>query len=246
MIRCLLVEDEPDSLNALKQEIALLKNPMIEIVGEADSMLAAIEAINTIKPNVVLLDIELGDGTGFDVLERVAYKEFSVIFITAYNQYAINAFKVNAIDYLLKPFPTKELVQAFEKVQVNSKDKSLENVNSLIGQFNIKSPKKISFSTSEGVSVYSADDIIRCESDNNYTCIFITNNEKLYIAKTLKDLEEELIKYGFERVHKSHLVNATHIKKYLNKDGGILQLSNGEFIPVSQRKKGDVIALLSN
>lgn len=175
MLRCLLVEDEPDSLNALKQEIILLKNPAIEVAGEAISMLSAIEAINTLQPNVVLMDIELGDGTGFDVLERVAYKNFAVIFITAYNEYAIKAFKVNAIDYLLKPFPTKELVQAFEKILTNSKLGTKNSIDELIVKFNHQTNKKISFSTSEGVSVYAVNDIIRCESDNNYSCIYIVN-----------------------------------------------------------------------
>jgi two-component system LytT family response regulator len=236
---CVIVDDEKQSRNTLKEEITALQNSYT-IIGEADSVVTAIHAINTLQPDVVLLDIELGDGTGFDVIEGVKNASSKIIFVTAYNQYAIKAFRINAVDYLLKPINSKHLQDALQKaIPITS-----PNIQAL--KFRNTNQQRISFATADGYSLHLIDDIIHCESENNYTHVFLRNSEPLFISKTLKELEELLIDFGFERVHQSHLINLKYLKKYMNKDGGYVVLQDDTRIPVSQRKKTQLIEKLNN
>jgi two-component system LytT family response regulator len=218
----------------------------VHVVAEANSVTTAIEAVDRLKPDLLLLDIQLGDGSGFDVIARTAYKQFKVIFITAYNEYAIQAFRINALDYLLKPINKKQLSESIERLSLVSINNHFERLQSMMQQIELNHPKKIGFSTSEGYSLHNIDDIIRCESDNNYCTIYFVGNEKLYIAKTLKELEEQLAVYGFERIQQSHLINLKHLKKYLGRDEGTVVMSDGSQVPVAQRKRSQLISLLEN
>jgi two-component system LytT family response regulator len=209
------------------------------VVGEADGYKSGIALINNLKPQIVFLDIQMSDGSGFRLLEGFIDPEFQVVFTTAYDQYAIKAIRYSALDYLLKPIDPDELksavIKSVEKCRSNPDPRPvkvlMENLQ------NQSEPKKIILSTSEGLHVIKVSDIIRCESDDYYTRFFFTDRNKLLLSKTLKDVEEMLNGLGFIRTHKSHLINISFIKSYLKNDGGYIVLSNGDQIPVSRRKK---------
>ncbi|OYU54620.1 MAG: DNA-binding response regulator [Chitinophagaceae bacterium BSSC1] len=243
MIRAIIIDDEIQSRITLKNELSLLKVPF-EIVAEANSVLTGVEKIDLFEPEMVFLDIHLGDGSGFDLIEKVKNRNFKIIFITAYNQYALQAFKVHALDYLLKPIVFADLKHAIDKAIHLSLNIQTNRIQYLLNDLNQKS-NKISFSTTEGFTIHFIKDIIRCESDSNYCKIYFSNHEHIYLSKTLKQIEDQLINYGFERIHHSHLINMNHLLKYINKDGGEVIMSDGSKIPVSKRKKSELNLMLS-
>jgi two-component system, LytTR family, response regulator len=243
MLRAVVIDDEKQSRNALISELDKYKD-QIKIIGEADSVASAIEAINDFHPDIVFLDIHLGDGMGFNVLERISWTKFKVVFVTAYDEYAIKAFKFNAIDYILKPVSTEDISLLMGRlVRFEPMEENILNKN-FLANYNNSNPKRIAISNSDGVHLVDIDDVIRCEADGNYTKIFTINGEVILTSKTLKEYDTLLLDFNFERVHNSHLVNMRHIKKYLNKDSGYLQMSDGSQIPVSQRKKSYVLSIL--
>lgn len=244
MLKALLIDDEKQSRNALREELGELSD-RIEIIGEADSVKNAIIAIEELHPDVVFLDIHLGDGLGFDVLGKTAFTAFNVIFVTAYDQYAIKAFNYGALHYILKPVHQNDLRVAVEKIKpvaAGSNNEMLE----IIKKIQFLTARKVPVPSSSGITLYDLDDIIRCQSESNYTYVFSKSEDKIITAKTLKEFEELLGNYGFERVHNSHLINVKHIKKYINKDGGYLIMSDNSSVPIAQRKKTAVLRLLEN
>jgi len=243
MINCVIVDDEKQSRNALRSELENFRDKL-KIVAEADSAATAIETINDYRPDIVFMDIHLGDGMGFSVLEKISWQKCKVVFITAYDEYAIKAFKFNAIDYLLKPVSSEDVNNVMQKLkELEPVQEQLLNRNFM---FNYKSegPKRIAISNSDGIHLVEIDNIIRCEADGNYTLIYTLEGETILTSKTLKDHENILTEFNFERVHNSHLVNIRHIKKYLNKESGFLQMTDGSQIPISQRKKSYVLSIL--
>jgi len=238
---CLIVDDEIQSRNIIKDEILSLRKGYT-IIGEANGVQTAIEAIHLLKPDIVLLDIELADGTGFDVIEAIDNRDIKIIFITAYNQYAVQAFRVAAIDYLLKPINSKDLNEALERA-LSIKDERLNIIKDTYKLTN-QPNKRVAFASSDGYSLHYIKDIIRCESDNNYCFIFFCNHEKIMVSKTLKELEDLLTNHGFERVHQSHLINLACIKKYVIKNNGSLIMMDNSVIPVSQRKKARLLSIV--
>jgi two-component system LytT family response regulator len=246
MLKTIIIDDEVTARDALQAEIKQ-HCPLLEIVGEFNGVLSGKEAIDSLKPDLVFLDIQLWDGTGFQLLEKISYKKFNLIFTTAYNEYAIKAFKVNAVDYLLKPIDSEELVAAVEKsLAIQDADSALKNINKLISDSNTILHKKIAIPLTGGISVLDAADIIRIEAISNYSRIYTKQNENLLSAKTLKDFELSLQQYGFERVHHSHIINLTHLKKYSNKDGSLLEMSDGSAVPLAQRKKAFILSILDH
>lgn len=243
MLNCIIIDDEPQAIDAIADELKTF-NYLINIVATADSVTKAVALIDTLKPNLLFLDIRLKDGSGFDVLQKVVFKNFHCVFVTAYDNYAVQAFKVNAVDYLLKPVHASDLQKSIQKL-VTSLPTVPIAYDQLFAAFTTE-PKKqrLSISTSEGIAVFYVDEIIYCKADNNYSIIY-TASEKLYTSKTLKDLEEQLRVYGFERIHQSYLINLMFVKKYLHKDGGILLLKNGTELPVSRRKKTELMEKLN-
>lgn len=244
MLKTIIIDDEVTARDALLAEIKQ-HCPLLEIVGEFDGVASGKEAIDSLKPDLVFLDIQLWDGTGFQLLEKITYKKFNLIFTTAYNEYAIKAFKVNAVDYLLKPIDSEELVAAVERSStIKDADSALKNINKLINDSNTILNKKIAIPLTGGISVLDAEDIIRIEAISNYSRIFTKQNENLLSAKTLKDFELSLQQYGFERVHHSHIINLAHLKKYSHKDGSLLEMSDGSVVPLAQRKKAFILSIL--
>lgn len=243
MLRAIIVEDEYRSRQTLAGMLKLFcKN--VEIVGEAENVKEGINLIQNEKPDVVFLDIQMPDGSGFKLLEEIEKINFDVIFTTAYDQFAIQAIKFSALDYLLKPIFQDDLVKAVKKAE-ESKEKlyKQEQIDILLGNLKKSSdePHKIILSTAERINVVSVDDILRCESDNYYTFFYFTNGKRLLISKTLKENEELLKNHHFIRPHKSHLVNTKYIKGFLKHDGGFIIMSDGTNVPVSRRKKESII-----
>lgn len=252
MIKSVLIDDDSNLRSGMKALLAMVA-PEVEIIGEADNVATAVTLIETLKPQVIFLDIQLTEGTGFDVLEQLNARygkvDAQVIFITAYEQYAIKAFKFSALDYLLKPVDPDELKKVVEKIKkVIQKEQSFPYIDVLLQNIKKQSDsfKRIALSNSDGIHLISIDEIIRCESDNNYTRFILKNAKPILVSKTLKDYEDLLHEQGFERIHQSHLVNVQYLKSYVKKDGGFVVMTDGSNLPVSQRKREHVQTLFSN
>jgi two-component system, LytTR family, response regulator len=243
-MNAVIIDDEFQSRVVIRTEIQVLF-PEISIIGEADGVSSGVELINEVKPDLVFLDIHLGDGTGFHVLDKAEHRKSKVIFITAYDQYAIKAFKYSAIDYLLKPVDTEELKLAVNRV-LTEKNHQMDSelVQNFIRNSLSTQGRRIAIPLAEGINLYHTDEIIRLQAESNYTQIWLQGKEKILAAKTLKEFEEILAESGFERVHHSHLVNIKHIRKYVNREGGYLVMSDASQVPVSQRKKSYLISRL--
>jgi len=248
MLKAVIVEDEKPSRDTLAGMLKLFcKN--VEVVGEAENVQDGIAVIRNSKPDVVFLDIQMPDGSGFKLLEEIGDIGFDIIFTTAYDQFAIKAIKFSALDYLLKPIFHDDLVKAVNKAEENKlKHDRSENINVLLD--NIKKPPneppRIILSTTEKINVVNVDDIIRCESDNYYTFFHFTNGKKLIVSKTLKENEELLKDYNFIRPHKSHLINVKYIKSFLRIEGGFIVMTDGSEVPVSRRKRDKIIETISH
>jgi len=243
MITALLIDDDQHLRQGMK---SLLERhaPEIRIIGEAESVKTGIEAIENWKPQVVFLDIHLNDGTGFDILEQVAKTNGKlsshIVFITAHEQYALKAFKFSALDYLLKPVDPEELKKSVVKIkEVLEKNTSFDHIDLLLENIRKKVDhfKRIALSTADGIHLFEISDIIRCESQDNYTQFFIKNHKPLLISKTLKEYEELLMEHGFERIHQSHLINLSYLKSYIKTDGGYVIMGDNARLPIAQRKK---------
>ena len=250
MISTLLIDDDANLRNGMK---SLLERyaPDFNILGEADSVETGIQSMDALKPQVVFLDIQLADGTGFDILESLARKHGQatshIVFITAHEQYAIKAFRFSALDFLLKPVDPEDLEKVIGKIRsVVSKNEGFAHIDLLLENIRRKVDnfKRIALSTSDGIHLFEISDIIRCESEDNYTKFFIKNNKPVLISKTLKEYEEMLGEHGFERIHQSHLINLSYLKSYIKKDGGYVIMSDGSHLPISQRKKERLQELL--
>lgn len=243
MISAILIDDDINLRNGMKGLLQLYA-PQIAIIGEADSVVSGVEAIESLRPQVVFLDIQLNDGTGFDILEKVTSfngaQKSHIVFITAHEQYAIKAFRFSALDFLLKPVDPDELQKVIQKIksEIEKNDSSshidllLENIRKKVDNF-----KRIALSTSDGIHLFDVSDIIRCESEDNYTKFFIKNSKPILISKTLKEYEELLTEHGFERIHQSHLINLNYLKSYIKKEGGYVIMADDSQLPISQRKK---------
>lgn len=242
MITAVVIDDD-DNLRKGMKTLLSRYSPAINIIGEADSLETGVELLLQEQPQVVFLDIHLGDGTGFDLLEEVNRKgklNSQIVFITAHEQYAIKAFRFSALDFLLKPVDPEELEKVIGKLKsvldkndsVAHIDLLLENIRKKVDNF-----KRIALSTSDGIHLFEVSDIIRCESEDNYTKFYIKNNKPIMISKTLKEYEDLLTDHGFERIHQSHLINLSYLKSYIKKDGGYVVMADNSHLPISQRKK---------
>lgn len=244
MIKILIIDDEQSAVRILK--VLIEKHISVEKEIEISTDPAeALELMQTFRPTLVMLDIEMPGMNGFDFMNRASEWDFDVIFTTAYDQYAIKAIRFSALDYLLKPVDIVELQNAINrhivKIQSVKTDSQQPLVNNLI--YNLQQPGlqhfKLALSTSEGVFLYDTDEIILLEGSSNYTKFYFTNHRTQVVSKTLKEYEEILAEHQFLRVHKSYLVNKSQVIKVDRE--GILELSNGMFIPVSRRRKAEIL-----
>jgi len=245
-LHAIIVDDMPAALKMLANDISK-NHPEIEIIGTAKSVIEAAKLLQKKQPDILFLDIMLGDGTGFDLLEIFPNLTSKIIFVTASDEFALRAFKFAAIDYIMKPYSDEELANAIKKATQNMqpKQEQLHILKDTIEAPN-QNPTKISLHTLDKITVVNIENIIRCESDNNYTTFFLNEGQKIMVSKTLKYFADLLKNNRFLRVHRSHLVNLKYIKAFIKSDGGYLVLNNNKSIPVSVRKRSEVIEVLNN
>ncbi|MBN2814718.1 MAG: response regulator transcription factor [Bacteroidales bacterium] len=248
MLKITIIEDEEKSLGFIRGIIEQYC-PTAEIAGTATNVESAVTLLTNVKPALVLSDINLPDGTAFDMLSRLDEIDFKVIFITAFEEYAIKAIKFSALDYLVKPIDPNELINAVnkarEQIEHETNNLKLKALLSNVRDFSDKL-RKIVLKTFDSIYVVDLQDIIRCESDNSYTLFYLKDNRKIMVSSVLKDYDELLADSGFIRVHKSHLVNLNYIDKFIKSDGGYLIMKDGASVPVSQRKRDMIMDFFNN
>ncbi|ARS42886.1 DNA-binding response regulator [Sphingobacteriaceae bacterium GW460-11-11-14-LB5] len=241
-MRAILIDDEISNLENLQ---ALLEKhcPQVSIMATAQNVSDAVTAIEKHLPHLVFLDIQMGEQIGFEVLKLLPARDFEVIFVTAYDQYGIQAVKFAALDYLLKPIDIEELINAVSKAEAKL-TKPIPNLQLDFLLQQLKKPEtnvsKIALQMQGEIRYVTLSEIIRCEADNTYTHFFLSGDEKILVSKSLKEYADLLRPNGFLRTHQSHLVNPKYVKSWLKEDGGILLLTSGEKIPISKPNKDTV------
>ena len=245
MVRTLIIDDEAHVREMLTH---LLENycPEVNIVGEAYSVASGITAIREKSPELILLDIKMDDGTGFDLLEHFENIDFKIIFVTAYEKHALEAFRFSAVDYIMKPVNPEKLADAVQRAQQLVQKTFNTQLSALRENMEPgdKKNKKIVLKTLDNIYLLDIKDIIQCKSDGCYTIFESTGNEKVMVSKVLKEYDEMLSGYGFFRVHRSHLVNLQHIKRFEKQEGGSVVLTNNKKIPVSSRSRERLLGLI--
>lgn len=233
-LRTIIIDDEPDSVKLL--QIQLERNcPNVNIVNSYTNSIKASQEIENLHPDLLFLDIEMPVMNGFEILEKILHLDFSVIFITAYNQYALKAFRFNALDYLVKPFDTKDLIEAVTKAEHRIKPTSTQ-LSMLQKQLRGEPVTKIAIPGQHGVSFIDLNEIIYAEASNNYSKLILTDGRHFLISKTLKDVQEVLEEEHFLRVHRQYIINLNHVKQF-NRNEGVLTMSNGDHVPVARNQK---------
>lgn len=240
-INAIIIDDESNIRKGLKIMLDR-KHSNINIIAEAGTVEAGVKAIETKQPDLVFLDIELSDGYSFEILNQLDEINFQIIFITAYDQYAIKAFKYSAVDYLLKPIVPSELTNAIARVEDRLNEKNTHNESITALKQNIPNLKKIVLRTSKKYYLVEIDSIIRCQADQSYTVFYIEGVEPIMVSKPLKDYVDLLPDNLFLRIHQSHLINKSKVIGY-NKEG-FVELDNKDVVPVSSRKKEMVLSTL--
>ena len=238
MLASVIVDDEPYCCEVLSASLEKYCRE-VTVVAVCHSGLEAIKAINEHKPALVFLDVEMPKMNGFEMLKQLPVINFDLIFTTSFDQYALKAFRVSAIDYLLKPIDREELQAAVEKVIQRSQKPIAQQLELLLQKVNHPATvlSKIAMPTMEGLQMIPVDSIISCTSEGNYTALLLKNKQKILVSRILKDIEEMLEDHSFARVHHSHLVNLNEINKYVRGEGGYLIMSDGSTVDVSRSKK---------
>jgi len=244
-IRTIIIEDENKSMLALQ---TLLERycPDVMVVGNGNSVETGLEALNELKPELVFMDIAMPDGDAFDLLNRIGDIDFEIIFITAYNDFALKAFEFSALHYLLKPINYLELQEAvlrFRKVRSKSQIQSRLDIlkNTLQNHFD-----KISLPSNDGLIIVEIQEIVRFEAAGNYSCVFLSSGDSIIVTKTLNQFEEILTGMHFIRIHNTHLINLQYLKKYQRGQGGVVTMNNGTSLTVSRTRKNEFIEGLKN
>lgn len=246
MLRVILIDDEKAALNTLKKKIEMYCSN-VEILAECQSAKDGLVAINSLKPDLIFLDIEMPWMNGFEMLACLGDNiEFNVVFVTAYDQYAIQAFKVKAIDYLLKPVDKDDLIECVSRIESYTNKFNKTSFDGLMTEFEkpIQS-NRVMIHSSEGIEVLKLDEILYCKASSNYTFLFTVDGRKIIVSKTLSSMEKILNSKYFLRIHKSYIANLGFVQRFSNLDGGELILTNGETIPVSRRKKDEVLEAIT-
>lgn len=241
--RVLIVEDEEAAQAQLKQ--MLQPHTDLSVVGQAFNLEDASLMVENLKPDLVFSDVDLPPGNAFDWLASYPSLPFSVIFTTSYDGYAIKAFRLAAVDYLLKPLIKKELDLALEKFRSSSEQKDGQSqIQQLLDNLQPNTKKKIALPTLHGYLFVPVGDIIRCQSDNTYTTFFIHGEKPVIVSRTLKECEQILLPHGFYRVHNSHLINLDFVREYIKGEGGQVKMEDGSYVDVSRRRKEEFLKMI--
>ncbi len=246
MIKALIIDDEELVRNDIRIKINNFYKSDIVILGEAESIKDSINIIKKHQPDLLFLDIELKDGDSFELLERLSTTDFQIIFITGFNEHAIKAIKVGALDYILKPIDDDEFKQAVNKaiLMIHKEDSIEQFINVSSDYFKGIKNKRIVLKTSEAYHIVYEDDILYCNSEGNYTTFYMNDTKKILISKSIKKVEELVSETTFIKCHQSYLVNLNYIEKYIRE--GYLILKNNVKIPISSRRKDFVLKKLND
>lgn len=233
-----IIDDEDSGRNIIQQYLSLYCDD-IEVVGEANSVKSGVELLSKESPDVVFLDIQMQDGTGFNLLEALPQRTFKVIFVTSFDQFALKAIKFSAADYILKPVDPDEFVEAVERVQAELAKPQDARIDELLS--NMNNFTKVGLPSENGVQFVTVDDIIRCRADGDNTLVFMNNGDKITVTNNIKVYEDLFADSKFMRVHKLNLININHISKYVSdEDGGNVIMSDGSSVEVSPLKKDEL------
>jgi len=245
MLRTIIIDDE-ESVRRTLDKLVKRYCPNVKLVAEADGVESGIKAIKKHHPDLILLDIKMDDGTGFDLLKQLEPVDFKVIFVTAYDQYAIKAIKFSALDYLLKPVDPDDLTEAVNKAEKLMIDELNQQLNTLEDNMQTKdrAKKKIILKTFDNIHREKLSDIVYCESNDNYTNFHLLNSKTILVSTTLKEYDDMLSEFGFFRAHKSYLINLVHIERFEKAEGGAIVLTNEIKLPVASRKKEQLMEML--
>jgi two-component system LytT family response regulator len=241
MLRTLIIDDEADArLSTINLVNTYCSN--LELVATAINVADGIAKIRELKPDLILLDIQMPDGTGFDLLKELMPIDFMVIFVTASSDHALTAIKFNALDYLLKPLSAEDFMMAVHKALLNQKEKYRNlKLTNLISEINQKEPLRLALGTSETVHFVTPSQIVRVEADANYSHFILSDNVRVMVSKPLKEYAELLENHGFFRAHQSHLINLAYLKQYDKKNGGCIMLTNKDTVPLTPRRKESLL-----
>lgn len=247
-MNALIIEDEARQLELL-QGLLEQDSPDIRVVAIADSVMSGLSAIKQYQPHLVFMDVMIKGGTSFDILEQLPHLDSEIIFTTSYEQYAIRAFRLSAVDFLMKPLDAEELREAIDKARKKIHQVSAASqLKVLISNF--RNPDadhvKIALPTFKGYSFVKPDEIVRCESDNTYTTFYLLDKREILVSKTLKSCEQMLETYSFCRVHNSSLVNLKFVEEYERGEGGMIRMTDGSEVAVSRRRKEHFLHLFKN
>lgn len=237
-LKAVIVDDEADAVNFIKS-IICDHLTQVEVVGFAHSAKEGVKVVEETHPDIVFLDVEMPHGNGFTLLENIPEKTFDVIFVTAFNHYAIQAIKFSAVDYILKPINITEFIAAVEKVIHKRLDATYktQNYNMLFENLRSALPGKLAIPTAEGMEYLNTREIVRVEADRSYSWFFLVDGRKILVSRNLKEYHELLAERNFFRPHNSHLINLEFVKKFIRHEGGTILLTDGSEIPVARGKK---------
>jgi two-component system LytT family response regulator len=240
MKRIAIVDDEADARQMLRSMITTLC-PDVEICGEADSVESAYVLIRQTQPHVVLLDISMEEGNGFDLLDKFKLPDFQIIFTTAHDEFALKAFRYHALDYLLKPINPAELAQTIDRVKGESSMNYPNRIRNLLENSRSGQLNKIALSSQEGMVFLRLDQLIRIESEGSYSTFYLLNQERHVVSRPMKEFEELLPKDLFFKLHQSHLINLAFVKKILREEGGYALMEEGGKVPIARRRKDEFL-----
>lgn len=245
MIKALLIDDEISATELLKEQLNAYC-PDVNVVATCNNSLDAAALINKHEPDIVFTDIEMPKLNGFELMQALPQINFQIIFVTAYNQFALKAFKYSALDYLLKPVEKDDLIRSINKFNLTHQKVEMRQLE-FLKQFlsgNQSKSDRIGITVRDGVKFVDIKNIIRCQADDNYTRMFFQNTEPMLVTRTLGDFEEQLTEHGFFRISNSHLISLNFIERYSREDGGYVQMKDGETITVSKNKKDAFLKLV--
>ncbi len=245
MLRAVLVDDDQSNLSSLREKLAR-HCPEVEVIGSCDNGADGIKMIEEQKPGIVFLDIEMPLMNGFVMLQQLQYRNFALVFVTAYDHYAIKAIRYSALDYLVKPVEIDELKAAVAKAIANQHNLSSQvQLEILLEQLHKKQPQRISIPTSDGLRFLNIDQIVHLEASNNYTYIYLGSKQHYLVSRTLKEFEDMLPPEIFIRIHHSTIINKNYVEKYIRGEGGQVLMQDGKVLDVSKRKKGEFLQAIS-
>ena len=247
LLKTIIIDDEQDAVGFIS---SIIKEycPQLLVAGKANNVSEGVQIIKELKPDLIFLDVEMPNGTGFDLLTYFPEKDFDVVFITAFNHYAIKAIKFSAVDYILKPINIHEFIEAVDRV-VNKRSSNIfsgnDNIKALFENISTQHPTRLVIPTSDGREYLNLKEIIRIEADRSYSWFYILNQRKILVSKHLKEFQDLLNDSNFFRPHNSHLINLDYVKKFVRQDGGYIEMVDGSQVPISRTRKDLFLAHMS-